>query len=217
MLDEFATFGRLEFFQTQLSYLPGYGIKAFLIVQDLSQLYAAYGRDESIVSNCDIRVAYAPNQVETARLISDMAGAMSVHKETRTYTGNRLNPMLMHVLASEQESRRPLLTPDEARRLPVDAALVFVSGSRPILGRKLQYFRGLIFAEPARIPAPATSDRLPHQAASWSTATHVAPSKSPSVALQQMAPGSERDGEPTRALAHDGEALLADATPRDTQ
>jgi len=34
-------------------------------VQDLSQLYAAYGRDESIVSNCDVLVAYAPNKVET--------------------------------------------------------------------------------------------------------------------------------------------------------
>jgi len=66
MLDEFASLGRLDFFQTQLSYRPGYGIKAFLIVQDLSQLYAAYGRDESIISNCDIRVAYAPNKVETA-------------------------------------------------------------------------------------------------------------------------------------------------------
>jgi len=160
MLDEFAALGRLDFFQTQLSYLPGYGIKAFLIVQDLSQLYAAYGRDESIVSNCDIRVAYAPNKVETARLLSDLAGAMTVHKETRTYTGNRLNPVLMHVLASEQESQRPLLTPDEALRLPPDAALVFVSGSRPILGRKLHYFRDPNFAERARIPAPPCSDRL---------------------------------------------------------
>jgi hypothetical protein len=41
------------------------GIKAFLIVQDLSQLYAAYGHDESIISNCHVRVAYAPNKVET--------------------------------------------------------------------------------------------------------------------------------------------------------
>ena len=167
LLDEFAALGRLDFFQTQLSYLPGYGIKAFLIVQDLSQLYAAYGRDESIVSNCDLRVAYAPNKVETARLLSDMAGAMTVHKETRTYTGNRLNPVLMHVLASEQESQRPLLTPDEALRLPPDAALVFVSGSRPILGRKLHYFRDPRFAERARIPAPACADHLSHTSCDW--------------------------------------------------
>jgi integrase len=29
-----------------LAYLPGYGIQAFLVVQDLSQLYSAYGREE---------------------------------------------------------------------------------------------------------------------------------------------------------------------------
>jgi len=95
---------------------------------------------------------------------------MTVHKETRTYTGNRLNPVLMHVLASEQESHRPLLTPDEALRLPADAALVFVSGSRPILGRKLQYFRDPSFAERARIPASTTSARLPHEAECWGAA-----------------------------------------------
>lgn len=179
LLDEFATLGRLDFFQSQLSYLPGYGIKAFLIVQDLSQLYAAYGRDESIVSNCDIRVAYGPNKVETSRLLSDMAGAMTVHKETRTYTGNRLNPVLMHVLASEQESQRPLLTPDEALRLPADATLVFVSGTRPILGRKLYYYRDPAFADRARIPAPAISDRLSNWACSWTGAGGLSPAGGP--------------------------------------
>ena len=215
MLDEFAALGRLDFFQTQLSYLPGYGIKAFLIVQDLSQLYAAYGRDESIVSNCDIRVAYAPNKVETARLLSDMAGAMTVHKETRTYTGNRLNPVLMHVLASEQESQRPLLTPDEALRLPPDAALVFVSGSRPILGRKLHYFRDPKFAERARIPAPATSDRLPHSTCSWPTSVELAP---PASTTTEAHPGSNEappDAAPADVAPPDGEALLADSAPAD--
>lgn len=214
MLDEFATLGRLDFFQTQLSYLPGYGIKAFLIVQDLSQLYAAYGRDESIVSNCDIRVAYAPNKVETARLLSDMAGAMTVHKETRTYTGNRLNPVLMHVLASEQESHRPLLTPDEALRLPPDAALVFVSGSRPILGRKLQYFRDPRFAERARIPAPAISDRLPHRSCSWApfgelTASELARTESQRASAEARLDNATPDPLP------DTEALFADSAPAD--
>ncbi|MCP5056757.1 MAG: type IV secretory system conjugative DNA transfer family protein [bacterium] len=161
MLDEFPSLGRLDFFQTQLAYLAGYGIKAYLIAQDLSQLYAAYGRDESIVSNCPIRLAYAPNKIETARLLSDMAGAMTVHKETRTYTGNRLNPVLMHVMASEQESQRPLLAPDEAMRLPDDTSLIFVAGSQPILGTKFRYFRDPALAARARIPAPVQSDRLP--------------------------------------------------------
>lgn len=167
MLDEFPTLGRMDVLQTALAYLPGYGIKAYLIVQDLTQLAHAYGRYESIISNCHVRVAYAANKVETAKLISDMAGTMTVHKETRTYTGNRLNPVLMHVMASEQETSRPLLTPDEVMRLPEDAALIFVAGQPTIYGRKIRYYVDPVFSERAKIPAPAVSDRIAHDWSHW--------------------------------------------------
>jgi type IV secretion system protein VirD4 len=167
MLDEFPSLGRMDVLQTALAYLPGYGITAYLIVQDLAQLSHAYGRDESIISNCHVRVAYAPNRVGTARLVSDMAGTMTVHRQARTYTGNRLNPMLMHVMAGEQETGRPLLTPDEAMRLPDHAALVFVAGHPPIYGQKIRYYQDPIFSERAAIPPPQHADRLAHDESPW--------------------------------------------------
>ena len=48
MLDEFPSYGKLEVFQEALAYIAGYGIKAYLIMQDMSQLWGAYGKDESI-------------------------------------------------------------------------------------------------------------------------------------------------------------------------
>jgi len=167
LMDEFPSLGRLDFFQTQLAHLAGYGIQAFLVVQDLSQLYAAYGRDESIVSNCALRVAFAPNRIETARLLSDMAGTMTVHRSRRMYSGNRLSPWLTHVMASEEESQRPLLTPDEVMRLPDDSALVFKAGHRPIYAGKIRYFEEPALFERARIPAPAQSDRIGDAVSSW--------------------------------------------------
>ena len=167
MLDESPSLGRMDVLQTALAYLPGYGITAYLIVQDLAQLSHAYGRDESIISNCHVRVAYAPNRVGTARLISEMAGTMTVHKAARTYTGNRLNPMLMHVMAGEQETGRPLLTPDEAMRLPNDAALIFVAGHPPIYGQKIRYYQDPVFSERATIPPPQHADRLTHDESPW--------------------------------------------------
>ena len=167
MLDEFPSLGRMDVLQTALAYLPGYGITAYLIVQDLAQLSHAYGRDESIISNCHVRVAYAPNRVGTARLISEMAGTMTVHKAARTYTGNRLNPMLTHVMAGEQETSRPLLTPDEAMRLPDDAALIFVAGHPPIYGQKIRYYQDPVFSERATIPPPQHADRLTHDESPW--------------------------------------------------
>jgi type IV secretion system protein VirD4 len=197
LMDEFPALGRLDFFQTQLAHLAGYGIQAFLVVQDLSQLYAAYGRDESIVSNCVLRVAFAPNRIETARLLSDMAGTMTVHRSRRMYSGHRLSPWLTHVMASEEESQRPLLTPDEVMRLPDDAALVFKAGHRPIYAAKIRYFEEPALLERARIPAPAQSDRVRDAlSSSWDRSAFLPKSnesaqESPITPTDQVAPLSD--------------------------
>ncbi|NOT56758.1 MAG: type IV secretory system conjugative DNA transfer family protein, partial [Deltaproteobacteria bacterium] len=176
MLDEFPALGRLPFFQTALGYLAGYGIKAYLIVQDIAQLHQAYGRDSAILSNCHVRVAYTPNTFDTAKMMSDMLGMMTVSKETRTYTGNRLNPVLMHVMASEQESQRPLLTPDEVLRLPEEQAIVFVAGQPPIQGTKIRYYLDHTFQQRATVLPPAASDRFPSRPDPWSPPPAPAPS-----------------------------------------
>jgi type IV secretion system protein VirD4 len=189
MMDEFPTLGRLDFFQTQLAYLAGYGIQAFLIVQDLSQLYAAYSTNESIVSNCHVRVAFAPNKVETARLLSEMAGIMTVRKARRMYSGNRLSPWLSHVMESEEESQRPLITPDEVLRIPEENAIVFVAGHRPIWARKARYFTDPRLARRAALQPPATPEPIPH---AWDTWTFVAPDEgAPSHAARAVAATEE--------------------------
>jgi type IV secretion system protein VirD4 len=191
MLDEFPTLGRLPFFETALAYLPGYGIKAYLIAQDLAQLYAAYGRDESIVSNCHVRIAFAPNKIETANLLSEMAGSMTVFRETRSYTGNRLAPFLFHVIASEQESQRPLLTPDEALRLPEDASLIFAAGSPPTFGRKIRFYQDPVFRIRSAIPAPGKTDRIAHDWTRWSSRSKPveAPDNPPAPRPKKARPG----------------------------
>ncbi|MBD5633300.1 MAG: type IV secretory system conjugative DNA transfer family protein, partial [Candidatus Eremiobacteraeota bacterium] len=78
MIDELPSLGRLEIVQTSLAFMAGYGIKAYLIAQDVAQLTAAYGgasgRDETIVANCHVQVAFAPNKIETMELLSKLAG-----------------------------------------------------------------------------------------------------------------------------------------------
>jgi type IV secretion system protein VirD4 len=202
MLDEFPTLGRMEVIQTALAYLAGYGIKAYLIVQDLTQLSHAYGRYESIISNCHVRVAFAANKGETARLISDMVGTMTVHREARSYTGSRLTPVLPRVTASERDTAQPLLTPDEVMRLPAEDALVFVAGHPPIYGRKIRYYRDLVFSARAAIPPPPASDRLPQETSPWAgrcptglVAAADAPAMVPAVAGAPAGnlPGGDRD------------------------
>ncbi|HYN19427.1 MAG TPA: type IV secretory system conjugative DNA transfer family protein, partial [Thermoanaerobaculia bacterium] len=84
VMDELTALGKLAFFAESLAYLAGYGIRALLVAQDLSQLQGAYGPRESITSNAHFRIAYAPNKPETAELISQMAGQMTVHQDRLT-------------------------------------------------------------------------------------------------------------------------------------
>ena len=69
--------------------MAGYGIKTYLIVQDLQQIHSAYGRDEGLIGNCHIRVAYAPNKIETTELLSRIAGQTTVVRKQTTVSGLR--------------------------------------------------------------------------------------------------------------------------------
>ena len=157
MIDEFPSLGRLEVVQTALAFMAGYGIKAYLIAQDVAQLSAAYGgatgRDETIMANCQVQIAFAPNKIETMELLSKLAGSTTVRSETRSYSGRRIG-MRSQVMVNAQDTERALLTPDEARRLPDDDQLIFVSGHAPIYAKKIRYFEDPTFAERAAIPAP---------------------------------------------------------------
>jgi len=65
MLDEFPALGRLDFFESALAYMAGYGLKAFLIAQSLNQIEKAYGPSNAILDNCHVRVAFATNDERT--------------------------------------------------------------------------------------------------------------------------------------------------------
>src|SRR5882762_7957871 len=61
MLDEFPALGRLDFFESALAFMAGYGLKSFLIAQSLNQIEKAYGPNNAILDNCHVRVSFATN------------------------------------------------------------------------------------------------------------------------------------------------------------
>jgi type IV secretion system protein VirD4 len=157
MLDEFPALGRLDFFETALAFMAGYGVRAFLIAQSLNQIVKAYGENNSILDNCHVRIAFSTNDERTARRISDALGTATEQRAMRNYAGHRLAPWLAHVMVSRQETSRPLLTPGEVMQLPPGEELVLVSGLAPVRARKIRYFRDLNFK--SRVTgAPVLSD-----------------------------------------------------------
>lgn len=154
MLDEFPALGRLDFFETSLAFLAGYGVRAFLIAQSLNQIEKAYGEHNAILDNCHVRVAFATNDERTAKRISDALGTATEQRAMRNYAGHRLAPWLAHVMVSRQETARALLTPGEVMQLPPVDELVLVAGHAPVRAKKLRYYEDRTFK--ARIlPAPS--------------------------------------------------------------
>jgi type IV secretion system protein VirD4 len=153
MLDEFPALGRLDFFESALAFMAGYGLRAFLIAQSLNQIDKAYGPNHSILDNCHVRIAFATNDERTAKRISDSLGTATELRAQRNYAGHRLAPWLGHLMVSRQETARPLLTPGEVMQLPPDDAVVMVSGHAPIRAKKLRYYQDRNFTGRV-LPAP---------------------------------------------------------------
>jgi len=157
MLDEFPALGRLDFFETSLAFMAGYGIRVYLIAQSLNQVDKAYGEHNSILDNCHVRVVFSTNDERTAKRVSDALGVATEQRAMRNYAGHRLAPWLAHVMVSRQETARPLLTQGEVMQLPPAEELVLVSGMAPIRAKKLQYYKDANFR--ARlVPPPALAN-----------------------------------------------------------
>jgi type IV secretion system protein VirD4 len=157
MLDEFPALGRLDFFETALAFLAGYGVRAYLIAQSLHQLDKAYGPNHAILDNCHVRVAFAPNDERTAKRLSDTLGTATELRALQNLSGKRSALWLANMSVSKQETPRPLLTPGEVLQLPAHEALVMVSGSPPIRAKKLRYYDDARF-EDRQHPAPVLAD-----------------------------------------------------------
>ena len=171
LLDEFPTLGKMTFLETSLAYIAGYGVKAYLITQDITQLRRYYGKSDAIISNCHVRIAFAPNRDETAAMLSSMIGDSTVLQNTVSVTKNS-SGLSTSRTETTQSFKRRLLTTSECLRLKGlrrnskgeviqgGDSLIFVSGIPPILGRQILYFQIPQLLERSKIKAPLRSDPL---------------------------------------------------------
>ncbi len=154
LVDEFISLGKMDYLQEALSFIAGYGIRALLVLQDISQLHALYGKDEAIIANTHIRVVFAPNRLETAQWISGMLGKTTTHRLDRDTNQRK----------KVSEIGRELLTPDEIMRLqPIHQRgrqtiageqLVLVAGLNPFRCQQTPYFLSPDMANFSKIAPP---------------------------------------------------------------
>ncbi len=146
MMDEFPTLGEMEQFKTGIAYFRGYRVKLFLIVQDTQQLKGIYedAGMNSFLSNSYYRITFSANNVETAKLISELVG----NKTVKQYSNNKpkfldFNPQSR--TTNESEVQRALLLPQEVITLPRDEQIILIESTAPIKTKKIFYFQDPFF------------------------------------------------------------------------
>jgi type IV secretion system protein VirD4 len=216
MLDEFPALGRLDFFESALAFMAGYGLKAFLIAQSLNQIEKAYGQNNSILDNCHVRVAFATNDERTAKRVSDALGVATELRAMKNYAGHRLSPWLGHLMVSRQETARPLLTAGEVMQLPPADELVLAAGTHPIRAQKARYFED-VQLKARVVPVPKTgrapaNDRIDAKGTDDWSAIPV-PKAAELTVVRTNAGGSNADGGIRREPALPDHEAIVTETP----
>jgi type IV secretion system protein VirD4 len=193
MVDEFPALGRLEFFESSLAFLAGYGVRAVLVAQSLNQIDKAYGPHHAILDNCHVRVAFTPNDDRTAKRLADTLGTATELRALKNLSGRRFAAWLSHTAVSEQETPRALLTVGEILQLGAEEALVLVCGQPPIRARKLKYYTDRNFLgrrlPPPVLAAAACADAPPSRPHDW-----CGPARGPDLRLETR--GSQSEDKP---------------------
>jgi type IV secretion system protein VirD4 len=139
LLDEFPAFGKIPILEKALAYIAGYGMKAMLIGQSLSQFKQIYGKGSSVLDNCATSVFYtpSPNDSETPKIISNMLGKKTIKVQNTTTKEGQL----FGGSTSSNYQARELLTEEEVRnKLGDQRNIIALAGKYPVMGWKIKFY-----------------------------------------------------------------------------
>lgn len=152
LLDEFAHLRRMHPVQRDIGLAGGFGVRFWLVLQDLAQLRSIYSDTwPTFLANVDVLQAFGTNDWETAEYLSKMTGESTIHVATENQsTGvsrGRSSQRQQGSSWSKAETGRRLLFPDEVRRLPRDQQLLFIKGAAPLLAGRVSYLQDKTLAQ----------------------------------------------------------------------
>lgn len=136
ILDEFTNY-HLSGLPNALTALGGYGIRCWMVVQELQEIARVYGRDAlaTILSQTDVKQFFGVSSLETAQLVSRALG----DQEISTKSFGLGNDFFALPSLNIGTTVKPLLTHNQVRELPEDEQIIFVKNLPPIRALKVGY------------------------------------------------------------------------------
>lgn len=157
IIDEATSLRKLPILQEALGYVAGYGIRMFMLVQDITQVEELYGDKQSFDSGAESRVVYAPNKIETAEKLARMSGKTTVTEENASNSRDLIGLKAGSVSMSTSKTARDLITADEFLMLHDQDVVVFIKGQPPVYGRKAFYYENPVLLGRAKMSPPPRS------------------------------------------------------------
>ena len=142
LMDEFTSIGKVDIIATAVSYMAGYNIRLFPIIQSMAQLDAVYGKEQArtLLTNHALQILYAPREQQDANDYSEMLGYTTVKKESISQGRERTS--------SFSEERRALMLPQELKAMgPDKEVFLYESIAHPVMCHKIKYYEDKIFKQ----------------------------------------------------------------------
>lgn len=145
MLDEFDQLGPMPIVEQALKQLAGHGARVSIITQSIPGLDNIYGENVrlSLESAAGMKLFLSPNEKKTAAEVSEGLG-----KTTKLAVSDSLsrdNGFRQKRSVSRRMEERPLMTPDEIRRLSPERVILIPERQNPILAERIVYYRDPTF------------------------------------------------------------------------
>ena len=155
------------------------------VFQNLAGLQNRYPNNlwQEIIGNCDIQLFLGCTDPLTAEFVSSRTGlaSVAVSSQSKELGSWRISNYTPEFRETSSVGKRPVMTPDEVLRLPIDEALIIVRGKKALRVDKYDYsihpeyrklrsckasaympeWRKLDIEQPASIPEPVPAPPKP--------------------------------------------------------
>ena len=204
--EELTACGTISELSRRISVIRSRNISMSCVFQNLAGLQNRYPQNQwqEILGNCDVQLFLGCTDQLTAEYVSQRTGIASVMVSSTSKALNtlRVSDYTLQYRESNGIGKRPLLTPDEVLRLPVDEALVILRGHKVLKVHKMDYSLHPAYKHLRECKASA---HIPE----WQTAVPETPSAiTPSTAPIAKTPPKRRGRKAKTVVAADKTSIM---------
>ena len=141
--EELTACGTISELSRRISVIRSRNISMSCVFQNLAGLQNRYPQNQwqEILGNCDVQLFLGCTDQLTAEYVSQRTGiaSVAVSSTSKVLSTLRVSDYTPQYRESSGVGKRPVLTPDEVLRLPVDEALVILRGHKVLKVHKMDY------------------------------------------------------------------------------